>query len=79
MFVKQYSIVGKCYEKVRKETAMMKSKLQKDDAYHYDQTSLDIDDLLKKQGITEATMKRERDRYKDEITWFNDNLKQKVK
>lgn len=58
----------------------MKAQLQTEDSYQYNQTSIDIDELLRQQGVSpgEASMKREKERYQDEVTWFNENLKKKV-
>ena len=64
-----FNILGHCYDKVRQKTAEMRAMLDKDDAYYYDQTSIDIKEMLQKNRDIKDD---------DSLSWWNDNLKSKV-
>lgn len=58
----------------------MRTQLDKDDAYYFNQNEVDVDDLLEKNQIDVESDKyrMEKQRYAEELSWFSDNLKKKV-
>ena len=65
---------------MRQKTAEMRAKLEEDDDYFFGQNQVDVDDLLQRHEIDPKSEKirTEKQRYAEELSWFDDNLKKRV-